>query len=53
MALRAMYNYDTLLTEPLALMLQKKPSAKEVWDALVEEMTKKPKMVVTSLQRQL
>ena len=35
------------------MMLQKKNTAQEVWDALVDEMTKKPKMVVTSLQRQL
>ena len=41
------------VAEPLALMLQKKRSAQEVWEALVEEMTKKPKMVITSLQRQL
>ena len=41
------------VSEPLALMLQKKNTAQEMWDALVDEMTKKPKMVVTSLQRQL
>ena len=34
-------------------MLQKKKTAKEIWDALVSEMTKKPKMVATSFQRQL
>ena len=34
-------------------MLQKKSTAKEVWDALVVEMTKKPKMVIMSIQRQL
>jgi predicted secreted acid phosphatase len=38
------------MSEYLALMIQKKKSAKEVWDSLVTEMTKKPKMVVTSLQ---
>ena len=43
----------TSVSESLALMLQKKGLAKEVWDALVEEMTRKPKMVVTSLQCQL
>jgi hypothetical protein len=31
-------------------MLQKKGTAKDLWDALTDEMTKKPKMVVTSLQ---
>ena len=41
------------VSESLALMLQKKSTAKELWDTLVTEMTKKPKMVVTSLQRQL
>ena len=41
------------VSEPLALMLQKKNMTQEVWDALVDEMTKKPKVVVTSLQRQL
>ena len=41
------------VSEPLALMLQKKNTAQEVWNALADEMTKKPKMVVTSLQRQL
>ena len=40
-------------TLTLPLMPQKKRSAKEVWEALVEEMTKKPKVVVTGLQRQL
>ena len=34
-------------------MLQKQKTAKDTWDALVTEMTKKPKMVLTSLQRQL
>ena len=34
-------------------MLQKQKTAKNTWDALVTEMTKKPKMVLTSLQRQL
>ena len=42
---------NTSVSEPLALMLQKKSLAQEVWSALVSEMTKKPKMVVTSLQR--
>ena len=41
------------VSESLALMLQKKSTVKELWDTLVTEMTKKPKMVVTSLQRQL
>jgi gag-polypeptide of LTR copia-type len=41
------------VSESLALMLQKKKTAKEVWDTLVQEMTKKPKMVLTGLQRQL
>ena len=34
-------------------MLQKMKTTKEVWDALVIEMTKKPKMVLTNLQCQL
>ena len=34
-------------------MLEKKKTAKEVWDTLVNEMTKKPKVVLISLQRQL
>ena len=34
-------------------MLQKQKTAKDTWDALVTEMTKKPKMVLTSLQHQL
>ena len=34
-------------------MLQKKKMAKEVWETLVNEMTKKPKLVLTSLQCQL
>ena len=38
------------VSEPLALMLQKRSLAQEVWSALVSEMTKKPKMVVNSLQ---
>ena len=41
------------VSESLALMLQKQKIAKDTWDALVTEMTKKPKMVVTSLQHQL
>ena len=41
------------VAEPLALMLQKKRSAQEGWEALVEEMTTKLKMVITSIQRQL
>ena len=41
------------VSESLALLLQKQKTAKDTWDALVTEMTKKPKMVVTSLQRQL
>ena len=39
------------VSESLALM--KNFTAKELWDTLVKEMTKKPKMVVTSLQKQL
>ena len=34
------------LSESLVLVLQKKGSEKDVWDALVEEMTRKPKMVI-------
>ena len=34
-------------------MLQKQKTAKGTWDALVTKMIKKPKMVLTSLQRQL
>ena len=34
-------------------MLQKQKTAKDTWDALVTEMTKKPNMVLTSLQHQL
>src|SRR3979490_1197163 len=41
------------VSESLALMLQKSKTAKEAWDTLVTEMTKKPKMVVITLQRQL
>ena len=41
------------VSESLALMLQKHKTAKETWDALVTEMTKKPEMVLTSLQCQL
>src|SRR3979490_1155053 len=41
------------VSESLALMLVKKQSAEEIWDTLVAEMTKKPKMVVTTIQRQL
>ena len=37
------------VSESLALMLQKQKTAKDTWDALVNEMTKKPKMVLTSL----
>jgi hypothetical protein len=32
------------VSESLALMLQKQKTAKETWDALVKEMTKKPKI---------
>ena len=39
------------VSESLALILQKKSTAKELWDALFTEMTKKSKMVITSLQR--
>ena len=42
-----------LVSESLALMLQKQKTAKAIWDTLVTEMTKKPKMVLTSLQCQL
>ena len=41
------------VSESLALMLQKKKTVKEIWDSLVAEMTKKPKMMVTSLQKLL
>ena len=41
------------VSESLALMLHKQKTAKDTWDALVTEMTKKPKMVLTSLQHQL
>ena len=36
------------VSESLALMLQKQKTAKDTWDALVTEMTKKPKIVLTS-----
>ena len=39
------------VSESLALILQKKSTAKELWDAFFTEMTKKSKMVITSLQR--
>ena len=39
--------------ESLALMLQKQKTVKDTWDTLVTEMTKNPKMVLTSLQCQL
>ena len=32
--------------ESLALMLQKQKTAKDTWDALVTEKTKKPKMIL-------
>ena len=41
------------VSESLALMLWKQKTAKDTWYALVTEMTKKPKMVLTSLQCQL
>ena len=41
------------VSESLALMPQKKKTAKEVWYTLVTKMTKKPKLVLTSLQCQL
>ena len=41
------------VSESLALMLQKQKTTKDTWDALVTEMTKKPKMVLTSLQCRL
>ena len=41
------------VSESLALMFQKQKTAKDTWDALVTEMTKKPKMVLTSLQHLL
>ena len=40
------------VSESLALMLQKQKTAKDTWDALVTKMTKKPNMVLTSLQCQ-
>ena len=41
------------VSESLTPMLQKQKTAKDTWDALVTEMTKKLKMVLTSLQQQL
>ena len=41
------------VSESLALMLQKQKTAKDTWDALVTEITKKPKKFLTSLQHQL
>ena len=41
------------VSESLALLIQNQKTAKDTWDALVTEMTKKPKLVITSLQRQL
>ena len=38
----------TYKTAASLLMLEKKNTVKETWDALVAEMTKKLKMVVTS-----
>jgi hypothetical protein len=43
----------TSVSESLALMQQKKGNAKDLWEALTDEMMKKPKMVITSLQHQL
>jgi superfamily II DNA or RNA helicase len=43
----------TSVSESLALMLHKKGNAKDLWEALTDEMMKNPKMVVTSLKRQL
>ena len=37
------------VSESLALMLQKKLTAKKIWDTLVIEITKKPKMVIMSI----
>ena len=41
------------VSESLASMLQKQKTDKDTWDALVTEMTKKPKMVLPSMQCQL
>jgi hypothetical protein len=40
----------TSVSESLALMLNKHKTAKDMWDGLIVEMTKKPKMVLTTLQ---
>jgi hypothetical protein len=40
----------TSVSESLALMLNKHKTAKDIWDGLIVEMTKKPKMVLTTLQ---
>jgi hypothetical protein len=40
----------TSVSESLALMLKKHVTAKDMWDGLIAEMTKKPKMVLTILQ---
>jgi hypothetical protein len=41
------------VSESMGLILEKYPTAKEMWNALVTEIMKKPKMVTTTLQRQL
>jgi hypothetical protein len=41
------------MSESMGLMLKKYPTAKEMWNALVAEVTKKLKIVLTSVQRQL
>jgi hypothetical protein len=41
------------VSESMALILKKDPTAKEMCDRLIAEVRKKPKIVLTNLQRQL
>ena len=41
------------VSETMGLLLKKHLTAHQMWEALVEEMTKKPKMVIITLQRKL
>jgi hypothetical protein len=41
------------VSESMALRLDASPTAKAMWDTLVTEITKKPQMVLTKLQREL
>jgi hypothetical protein len=41
------------VSESMVLKLQASTTAKAMWDTLIAKMTKKPKMVLTTLQRQL